>query len=74
MLSWTEVEEVFIYNDNGNKIIGIYPSNMKEVLNKMSLLRRVMLGSPKIISIPKNAISVDIDDLYIEIMIRMNNK
>ncbi|WP_461205808.1 STM3941 family protein [Clostridium sp. DL1XJH146] len=74
MLNWDEVEEVFIYNDNGYKTIGIYPSNMKEVLSKMSLLRRAMLGSPKIISISKNDISMDIDDLYIEIMIRMTNK
>ncbi|WP_461205815.1 hypothetical protein [Clostridium sp. DL1XJH146] len=66
-----EVEEVFIYNDNGYKTIGIYPSNMKEVLSKMSLLRRAMLGSPKIISISKNDISMDIDDLYIEIMIHL---
>ncbi|SHI04036.1 STM3941 family protein [Clostridium grantii] len=73
MLMWSEVEEVFTYNDNGYKSIGIYSSNMKEILSKISLFRRFMLGSTKIITIPKNAISMDIDDLYIEIKSRMTN-
>jgi ribonuclease J len=73
MLMWSEVEEVFTYNDNGYKSIEIYSSNMKEILSKISLFRRYMLGSTKIITIPKNAISMDIDDLYIEIKSRMTN-
>lgn len=71
MLKWGEVKEVFKYEDAAGKAIGILPQNMKNILGHGNWFTRFLIGNPKILTIYQRQISMDINDLYIEIKTRL---
>lgn len=71
MLKWEEVKEVFKYEDISGECIGILPQNMKSILGERSWVKRLLIGSPKILTIYQRQIPIDINDLYIEIKSRL---
>jgi hypothetical protein len=78
LVEWGEIDKVFVYEYYGQRFLGVVPSDVKAVLKRQPIFKRLLMyinihlvKAP--INIPQNRLPVKVDELALKILEYIRN-